>query len=641
MVHEGGSWSGHETDCAYLNLDGRSFADVSHPAGLDDPGDGRGTAVVDWDGDGALDLWRTNRTGPMLQFHRNTPHTRHHFLSLRLEGRGGNRDAVGARVRLVTDCEPAATFTRTVRAGEGYLSQSSKSVHFGLGECDRIARAEVEWPNGNRETFTGLETNRRYRLDEGGEPRLLAARRVRFESDPTLAGAPSATQQTRMILTAPVDAPPLTYVVDDGKASPLNGDTGRSRLVVAWASWCPNCLVELAGLKDRQGDINAAAVDVIALTADEPDTRPDAAAHLRRIDWPFRSGVPDADTVNLLDALQQGLLERHERMPLPCSFLFDGRGRLQAIYKGPVDPSTVLADVMALGASDSDRLDRAVPWRGRWLKAPGPGGLMPLVQRFWEMGYTDQAAWLLRREGPDDREGFDRRRLAAMQMNIATSHLRDGRLDDAIGGYGEAVRLDPESPDGYRNLAAALSSAGRFDEAAEQFQRADAAFPLDAEARAEFGRCLAQLGRFEDAGKTLQQALADAPDHETQKQGNDRRFVSTNFNLALILARDGRPDDALRHCERAQELDPAHFDSRAYMGVIHLQTGAYGEAVVNLRQALEIQPAHESTLYNLAVACLKTGDSDCAAEQKRRLETIATPRALELAGNIVLPESKP
>ena len=95
-MREGRSWSGHERNNCFANLGQGSFADVSFVSGLDFADDGRAVAVVDWDGDGDLDLWLRNRTGPQLRLLRNDHPGTGHFLALRLEGTDSNRDAIGA-----------------------------------------------------------------------------------------------------------------------------------------------------------------------------------------------------------------------------------------------------------------------------------------------------------------------------------------------------------------------------------------------------------------------------------------------------------------------------------------------------------------------------------------------------------------
>jgi enediyne biosynthesis protein E4 len=65
------------------------------------------------------------------------------FIAFRLQGTKSNRDAIGAVVRLYVGGE---VLTRQVNPDGGYLSQSSKTVHFGLGDRSRIDRVEIRWP---------------------------------------------------------------------------------------------------------------------------------------------------------------------------------------------------------------------------------------------------------------------------------------------------------------------------------------------------------------------------------------------------------------------------------------------------------------------------------------------------------------
>ena len=63
---------------------------------------------------------------------------------------------------------------KTLRAGEGFLSQSSKRVHFGLGESSQIRKVVIRWPGGASQEYAGLEVDRRYELVQGSvDPRML------------------------------------------------------------------------------------------------------------------------------------------------------------------------------------------------------------------------------------------------------------------------------------------------------------------------------------------------------------------------------------------------------------------------------------------------------------------------------------
>ena len=168
LIDRGGSWSGRERNCCFLNTGGRRFADVSASSDLDFDDDGRGVAIVDWDFDRFLDLWVTNRTAPRVRLLRNATKGSHHFLAFRLLGMSSNRDAIGARLELFLDGDSKKRLIKTLRAGDGFLAQSSKWVHFGLGDTTRIDRLVVHWPGKGAETFKGLEVDSRYKLVQGG-----------------------------------------------------------------------------------------------------------------------------------------------------------------------------------------------------------------------------------------------------------------------------------------------------------------------------------------------------------------------------------------------------------------------------------------------------------------------------------------
>ncbi len=134
LIRNGGTFSGHERNCAFLNIEDGTFANISAVSGLDFLDDARTHALVDWDHDGDMDVWTANRTAPQMRLMRNdAPQRDHHFLAIRLEGSRSNRDAIGARVELVLNESPDQKIIKCLRAGEGFLGQSTKWLQFGLG----------------------------------------------------------------------------------------------------------------------------------------------------------------------------------------------------------------------------------------------------------------------------------------------------------------------------------------------------------------------------------------------------------------------------------------------------------------------------------------------------------------------------
>ena len=127
---------------------------------------GRGSAYLDFDGDGDLDVVLTENNGPPLLL-RNDQKTGHHWLRLNLEGDGANsnRSAIGAEVTVEAGGQ---TYKRTVTGARGYLSKSELTVTVGLGKTDTIDKVTVRWPGKNAasQTWTKLKCDTLYRLKQ-------------------------------------------------------------------------------------------------------------------------------------------------------------------------------------------------------------------------------------------------------------------------------------------------------------------------------------------------------------------------------------------------------------------------------------------------------------------------------------------
>jgi enediyne biosynthesis protein E4 len=140
------------------------FVDVSAGAGpaWQVPRLGRGLAAADLDNDGRVDLLVLAQNQPLAYFHNKTEGG--HRLTIRLEGTTSNRDAVGAKV-VVTAGGRARTAWRF--GGGSYQSASDPRLHFGLGRLERAERVEVTWPSGRSERFDDLAADAGYLIREG------------------------------------------------------------------------------------------------------------------------------------------------------------------------------------------------------------------------------------------------------------------------------------------------------------------------------------------------------------------------------------------------------------------------------------------------------------------------------------------
>ena len=641
MIARGRSFSGRERHCAFLNTRGESFANVSASTGLDLIDDGRGLGVTDWDGDGDLDLWITHRNGPRVRFLRNDVPGGHSFVSLRLRGTNCNRDAIGARVTASTSS--GRKLVRTLRAGESFLSQSSKTVHFGLLSGEAIDGLTVHWPgNPDPEAFAIPETGHRYAVEQstGSVTKLDSPAGRGSKLAPSKPKAAPSTEQLRIVLSHRRLAPNFSYVSFDGALQKFEntGQTGPV-LINLWASWCSPCVVELNEFSEAHEAIAAKKLRILALSTDpitEDGSKPDVTAAKALVadsDFPFDIGAVDANVVRLLTVVHNSAIGRERPLPLPSSFLIDKDGKVAVIYKGPVSVPQLLADVDLLDAAPHVVEAETFPF-------PGEDGLnlfkltpLAFAQAYQDGGYTDDARKYINDRFHSqfaDSTKEPSRALVQAQYFLGTLAQSESKWEQAAAAYRKVLEMSPSGTTIHVPLGVVLWQAGDEEEALEHFSIAAEAAEKNPSLRLVLGRAWLQIKQPSEALPLLEQAL---------KLNPDRSQIVLLVASALNLA--GRSTEGVAVLEKFLRNNPGAHDLANHLAwtyATHSDSKVRDEKrALQLAQDLAAKTGRRNprVLDTLAAAYANMGDYAEAEKIARQARVMANASGISaLAKNL-------
>lgn len=147
----------------FKNVAGQRFAEITGSSRTGHLQKGHGVACGDWDRNGTADLFI--ELGGAIQGDRyhnvlfQNPGQGNNWLSVKLVGVKTNRAAIGARIKVVTAEEKPLTIHRHVSSGSSFGANPLEQ-HIGLGQAQRIARLEIDWPtSGETQVFENIPVN--------------------------------------------------------------------------------------------------------------------------------------------------------------------------------------------------------------------------------------------------------------------------------------------------------------------------------------------------------------------------------------------------------------------------------------------------------------------------------------------------
>jgi Flp pilus assembly protein TadD len=502
------TWSGFERNVFYSNNRDGTFTNVSGAVGLDFMEDSRAFALADFDHDGRVEILLKNRNAPELRLMKNVLPGLPPSLAINLKGTKSNRDAIGASVTVGHQ-------TRRIQAGSGFLSQHSKLLMFGLGDTQGPFTAIIRWPSGAVQTIAGLPANHRVFIEEGNNnPRIEA-----------------------FLKAAPLPA-----------AKPRTPEP----LPTAFETW----LLEPVPMNAKPG--------LLTIT---PENKP------------------------LYNILFRNLFDRHRDIPPGTSFLVNNAGEIVKVYQRPVTAQEAEQDLM--------QTPRALPYSGNSATYIYGRNHLSLGSAFFESGYLEQPELFFRLAQRDDPAS------AEPQYGLGSVYLKQDRRNEARAAFEQAVKLNAgyrdTAPNAWNNLGLLATREGRMDEAVRCFNEALKLGPDYWISLENLGNAYRQMGRPDDARKVLERALALHP-----------RDAAVTYSLAMTFAQSNDSARAEDYLHKALALRPDYPEALNNLGILYLRTHRREDAVRSFEQSIRIAPEFDQAWLNLARVYALEGSKDKA-----------------------------
>jgi len=190
-----------------------------------------------------------------------------------------------------------------------------------------------------------------------------------------------------------------------------------------------------------------------------------------------------------------------------------------------------------------------------------------------------------------------------IHSNYGGAMFEEGRFDDALAHFNEALRINPRYADARRNAGIVLLRQGKIDEAiaalAEVLNyRGD--WPI---AHNYLGLAHAQKGEFDMAVQNYNAALQLKPD-----------YVEALKNLGIVLKEQGKTDEAINKWKTGLQLEPDNPDVHYNMGLVMAEQYKYDEAVNHFNVTLAARPDWPEAHHNIGAVYYLQGKLDLAAK---------------------------
>lgn len=182
-------------------------------------------------------------------------------------------------------------------------------------------------------------------------------------------------------------------------------------------------------------------------------------------------------------------------------------------------------------------------------------------------------------------------------LTIGTYH-QVGHWKNSVTLFKHATETTENNWLAYNNLGTALDLNGKLDEAVVSFEEALSISPEYVDALFNLGMALYKQGDRESAADYYQKALKRNPDH-----------LGSHLNLAALLAEKEQVSEAIHHYNEVLRIDPGNADTHNNLSVLYENQNDRDAAIHHLKKALELNPDSVDANYNYGSLLRKIGET--------------------------------
>jgi tetratricopeptide (TPR) repeat protein len=193
---------------------------------------------------------------------------------------------------------------------------------------------------------------------------------------------------------------------------------------------------------------------------------------------------------------------------------------------------------------------------------------------------------------------------ALAHINLGAAYGKEGRVDEAISQFQDALRIQPGAVRAHHNLGLALDQKGRIDDAIDQFAEAQRLKPDDAGIRNDLGSALNQKQQTDEAIAQFKEALRLNPD-----------FAEAHANLGAAYVSKGDSHDAMAELQEAVRLEASNFQWHLQLGAVLDKEGRVDEAISQFQEAVRLKPDDGKAHQNLGINLNINGQLDQAIRE--------------------------